>query len=166
VDTSRLGTGEMIAGVSGVVLLIALFLPWYGVDVNVAGFSASQSVNAWEAMSFIDILLFLVALIAIGVPVARATNTLPPDIPGTLLLLGAGALGLLLVLFRLIDIPAPDVPAIASDSVDFGRKFGLFVGLIAAAGITYGGWRANAESAADRTTPAAAPPPPSPSASA
>jgi hypothetical protein len=157
VDTSKLSTGDLVAGVSGIALVIVLFLPWYGVDVSVAGFSASESVNAWEAMSFIDILLFLVALVAIGVPVARATGSLPDDVPGSVILLGAGALGLLLVVWRVIDIPAPDVPTIAKDSVDFGRKVGLFLGLIATAGITYGGWRANAESQSE-TAPAAAPP--------
>jgi hypothetical protein len=162
VDTSRLSTGDMIAGVSGVVLLIVLFLPWYGVDVDVAGFSASESVNAWEAMGFIDILLFLIAVVAIGVPAARATGSLPEDVPGSLLLLGAGLLGLLLVLFRIIDIPAPDVPAIAEDSVDFGRKIGLFLGLVATAGIAYGGWRANAEAPADASTTTSAPPPAAP----
>jgi hypothetical protein len=163
-DTSKLSLGDQIAAASGIALLIALFLPWYGVDVNVAGFSASESVNAWEAMSFIDILLFLVALVAIGVPVARATGSLPEDVPGSLLILAAGGLGVLLVLFRLIDIPGPDVPSVAESSVDFGRKIGVFVGLVATAGIAYGGWRANAESPAE-STPAAAPPPaPSPTA--
>ena len=162
-DTSRLSTGDMIAGVSGAALLIVLFLPWYGVDVEVAGFSASESVNAWEAMGFIDILLFLIAVVAIAVPVARATGSLPEDVPGPLLLFSAGLLGLLLVLFRIIDIPAPDIPAIAEDSVDFGRKIGVFLGLIATAGITYGGWRANAEAKIDTSTTTAAPavPPPS-----
>jgi hypothetical protein len=164
-DTSRLTTGDMIAGVGGVVLLISLFLPWYGVDVNVGGVSASESVNAWEAMGFIDILLFLVALVAIGVPVARATGSLPEEVPGSLLILVAGGLGVLLVLFRLIDIPGSDVPSVAESSVDFGRKIGVFLGLIATAGIAYGGWRANAEHPAD-STPAAAPPPPAPSPSA
>jgi hypothetical protein len=161
-DRSKLSLGDQIAAASGIALLIALFLPWYGVDVNVAGFSASESVNAWEAMSFIDILLFLVALVAIGVPVARATGSLPEDVPGSLLILAAGGLGVLLVLFRLIDIPGPDVPSVAESSVDFGRKIGVFVGLVATAGIAYGGWRANAESPAE-STPAAAPPPPAPS---
>lgn len=160
-DTSKLSLGDQIAAASGVALLVVLFLPWYGVDVNVAGFSASESVNAWEAMSFIDILLFLVALVAIGVPVARATGSLPDDLPGPLLILAAGALGILLVLFRLIDIPAPDVPSIAEDSVDFGRKIGIFLGLIATVGISYGGWRANEEAPAP-STPAAAPPPAAP----
>ena len=62
-DTSKLSVGDQIAAASGLVLLIVLFLPWYGVDVNVGGFSASESVNAWEAMGFIDILLFLIALV-------------------------------------------------------------------------------------------------------
>jgi hypothetical protein len=164
VDTSKLSLGDQIAAASGVALLIVLFLPWYGVDVNVAGFSASESVNAWEAMGFIDILLFLVALVAIGVPVARATGSLPEDVPGPLVVLIAGGLGLLLVLFRLIDIPAPDVPSVAENSVDFGRKFGIFLGLIATAGIAYGGWRANAERPAEAAAPAAPPPPAPPSA--
>ncbi|MEA2401066.1 MAG: hypothetical protein QOK00_1469 [Thermoleophilaceae bacterium] len=158
-DTSKLSVGEQIAGVSGVVLLISLFLPWYGVDVSVGGFSASESASAWEAMGFIDILLFLVAVVAIGVPVARAMGSLPDDVPGPLLLVAAGAVGLLLVLYRLIDIPAPDIPDVAGNTIDFGRKLGIFVGLIAAGGVAYGGWRANAESPA---TPApTAPPEPS-----
>jgi hypothetical protein len=157
-DTSKLSVGDQIAALSGAVLLIVLFLPWYGVDVNVAGFSASESVNAWEAMSFIDILLFLVALVAIGVPVAKATGTLPEDIPGGMLVLAAGGIGLLLVLFRLIDIPAPDVPAAAESSVDFGRKIGLFLGVLAAAGITYGGWRATAEDPVGSTAVPSPPP--------
>jgi hypothetical protein len=157
VDTSKLSVGDQVAAVSGIVLLVVMFLPWYGVDVNVAGFSASESVNAWEAMSFIDILLFLAALVAIGVPVARATGSLPDDVPGSLLILAAGGFALLLALFRLIDIPAPDVPAAAQSSVDFGRKIGLFLGVLATAGIAYGGWRANEEETVG-STPVASPP--------
>jgi hypothetical protein len=154
VDTSKLGIGDQIAAVSGLVLLVVMFLPWYGVDVNVAGLSASTSVTAWESMSFIDILLFLVALVAVGVPVAKASGSLPDDLSGGMLVLAAGGVGLLLVLFRLIDIPAPDVPAAAEGSVDFGRKIGLFLGVLAAVGITYGGWRANEEETVASPPPA------------
>jgi hypothetical protein len=165
VDTSRLGTGELIAGASGVVLLIALFLPWYGVDLEVAGASIGGDVNAWEAMGFIDILLFLVAVAAIAVPLARAAGSLSEDVPAGLAVLVAGAFGLVLVLFRLIEVPGPDVPAIAGDTIDVGRKAGVFVALVATAGIAYSGWRASAEAEPGATTPAAAPPP-SPSTSA
>jgi hypothetical protein len=158
VDTSKLSVGDQIAAVSGIVLLIALFLPWYGVDVSVGGFSASESANAWEALDFVDILLFLIALVAIGVPVAKATGNMPDDVPGPMVVLAAGGLAVLLVVFRLIDLPTPDVEA---SGIDFSRKFGIFLGLIAAAGVTYGGWRAN-EEAPVAAAPAAPPPPPAP----
>jgi hypothetical protein len=158
VDTSKLSLGEQIAAASGIALLIVMFLPWYGVDANVGPVSISDSANAWEVFSFIDILLFLIALVAVGVPVAKATGSLPDDVPGALLVLAAGALGVLLVLFRLIDLPTPDV---SGAGIDFSRKIGAFLGLIATAGIAYGGWRANEESPVS-STPASAPPPPPP----
>ena len=156
-DTSRLSVGDQIAAVSGAVLLVALFLPWYGLEVNVPGLAGSGSASAWEALGFIDILLFLVAVVAIGVPVAKATGSLPDDVPGPLLVLAAGGLAVLLVLFRLIDMPTPD----GGIGLDFSRKFGIFLGLVAAVGVAYGGWRANEEAPA-ASTPAAAPPPPPP----
>jgi hypothetical protein len=155
VDTSKLSVGDQIAVVSGIVLIIALFLPWYGVDVNIGPVSASQSANAWEALSLIDILLLLVGVIAVGVPVAKAMGSFPDEVSAPVLVLGAGAVGLVLVLFRLIDLPTPDL----GGGVDFGRKWGIFVGLLATAGVAYGGWRANEETTAG-TTSASAPPPP------
>ena len=158
-DTSKLSIGDQIAAASGIALLIVMFLPWYGVDVSVGPISASESASAWEALSFIDILLFLIALVAIGVPAAKAADSLPAEVPGALLVLAAGAFGVLLVLFRLIDLPTPDVSAAG---VDFGRKIGVFLGLIATAGIAYGGWRANEESPVSSTRASAPPPPPAP----
>ena len=158
-DTSRLTTGDIIAGVGGIVLLISLFLPWYGVSVDVAGFSASESGSGWEALGFIDILLFLISVAAIAIVAARAAGALPADIPAPVILLGLGGLALLLVLFRIIDIPVDgDIP----DEVDLSRKLGIFIALIAAAAVTYGGWRTNAESPRGRVTPATDGPPPPP----
>ena len=159
-DTSRLTTADMIAGVGGIVLLISLFLPWYGVSVDVAGFSASESASGWEVLSLIDILLFLCAVVAIAVVAARAAGALPPEVPAGVVLLGVGALALLLCLFRIIDIPAPgDVP----DEVDLSRKVGVFIALLSSAAIAYAGWRANAErpgGPGTATAEPATPPPP------
>ena len=153
-DTSKLSVGDQIAAASGIVLLISLFLPWYGVDVNLGGLAeGSANANAWEALDFVDILLFLVALVAIGVPAAKAAGALPADVPGPLLVLVAGAIAVLLVLFRLIDMPTPDL----GGGIDFSRKFGIFLALIAAIGVAYGGWRANEEAPAG-SAPAPAPP--------
>jgi hypothetical protein len=157
-DTSRLTTGDIIAGVGGVVLLISLFLPWYGVSVDVAGFSASESGSGWEVLGFIDILLFLISITAIGMVVAKAAGALPADVPAGVVLLGLGALAVLLVIYRIIDIPTEgDVPA----EVDLSRKVGIFIALAGAAAITYGGWRTNTETPAGRVgAPATDPPPP------
>jgi hypothetical protein len=161
VETSKLSVGDQIAAVSGIALLIIMFLPWYGVDASSGAISFSESANAWETLSFIDILLFLIALVAIGVPVAKAAGSLPDDVPGGMLVLAAGGLGVVLVLFRIIDLPTPDIEL---PGIDFGRKIGVFLGLIATAGIAYGGWRANEESPVGSTpaTPPAPPPPPAP----
>jgi hypothetical protein len=156
-DTSKLTTGDMIAGVGGIVLLISLFLPWYGVSVDIAGFSASESGSGWEALGFIDILLFVISVAVIGIVAARAAGSLPADIPAPMLLLGLGAFAVLLVLFRIIDIPVDgNVP----DEVDLSRKVGIFIALLASAALAYGGWRTNTETPAGRRTPAADPPPP------
>jgi hypothetical protein len=156
-DTSRLTTGDIVAGAGGVVLLISLFLPWYGVSVDVAGFSASESGSGWEVLSFIDILLFLISVAAIAIVVAKAFGALPAEVPAPVVLLGLGALAVLLVIYRIIDIPTEgDVP----DQVDLSREIGIFIALVGSAVVAYGGWRTNTETPAGRAgTPAADPPP-------
>jgi len=132
----------MVAGISGVVLFIVMFFPWYKAEVDSSfGASGSTSVNAWEAFGFIDVLLFLVVLVAVGMAVARAAGVMPAQLPAPpgMIVAAAGALALLLIIFRIISLPGPDIDI---DGVDFGRQFGIFLGLLAAAGITFGGYTA------------------------
>jgi hypothetical protein len=147
-DRNRLSQGELIAGIAGVVLLIDLWFSWYGITVSAGGgflnrFSIGASANAWESFGVIDIILFLVALIAIGVAVLRALDRLPemPYPPGALLTV-AGAVALLLIVFRIID---PPIDTQGIQGIDVSRKIGVWLGLLAAAAITYGGWRAMQE---------------------
>jgi hypothetical protein len=144
-DTSRLSQGELIAGVSGLALLVVMFLPWYGVDFNFGGVSDSETVNAWEVFSWIDILLFLAALAAVGSAVVKLADVDLPDVPVAAIVAGLGAVAVLLVVYRVIDTPGPDIPQIIENNIDFGRKFGLFLGLIAAGGVAYGGYRQMSE---------------------
>lgn len=144
-DTSKISFGEMIAGASAVVLLVVMFFPWYGASASVGGFSATANRTAWQAFSFIDILLFLVVLVTVGLVVARAAGQVPalPQPPG-LIVAGLGALAVILILFRLIVVPSLGVSGV---DINVGRKFGVFLGLIAAGGITFGGWTAMNERA-------------------
>lgn len=141
-DSSKLGVGEIVAGVSGLALFIFMFLPWYGVD-SVGGFGVGGvDANAWEAFSFVDVLLFLVAVVVVGlvlVQVAESTPELPA--PPAQIIMIAGVVALVLILFRLIFTPGVDSAGVDVD-VDLGRKLGILLGLVAAAGISYGGWRA------------------------
>jgi hypothetical protein len=150
-DRNRLNTGELIAGIAGVVLLVDLWFDWYGVQVSAAGgllkgFSIGVSATAWEAFSVIDIILFLVALIAIGIAVLKAMNRLPEmAVPASTILTIAGGVALILILYRTIDTP---VDTHGVNGIDVSRKFGLWLGLLSAAALTYGGWRAMQEEGA------------------
>jgi hypothetical protein len=142
-DTTRVRLGDLVAAVSGVILFLSLFLHWYSVSATGAfGGSTSGAVSGWKILSFIDILLFIVAIIAVGVAVVRMANAFPRGLrasPG-LIVLAAGALAVLLVLFRLLVLPGDlgdinDIPG-----VSVGRSVGIFLALLASLGIAAGGW--------------------------
>jgi hypothetical protein len=137
-DTTRIRFGEMVAGISGAVLIISLFLEWYNVSAKFA--NASQGVSGWEALGFIDILLFLIGAIAVAVAVLQAMNVMPRALPASpgLVILVLGGLAVLLTLFRLLSIPdggVGDLPGI-----DVGRSFGVFIAFLASIGVAVGGW--------------------------
>jgi hypothetical protein len=93
-DLRRLRVGEWIVGVSGVALLVSLFLDWY------------EGASGWEAFGALDVILFVVALSAIGLAVATAfqdTPAIPIALASLVTLLAFGAL--VLVVFRAIDPP-------------------------------------------------------------
>ncbi|HEY8000985.1 MAG TPA: hypothetical protein VID76_03540 [Solirubrobacterales bacterium] len=175
-DAGRLGRGELIAAVSGAALFIIMFLPWFGYDFSGAasdvadqlGVSvpdASVNFNAWESFGFIDIVLFVTVIVSVafGVAGAMARDVALP-VAASAITAGLGILSLVLVAYRLLDTPS-----------ESSRKFGLFLGLIATAGIAYGGWigmqeegtsfgdqvdRVQGDSGDAPPPPPAAPPPP------
>ncbi len=148
-DVGNLRTGERIAAIAAVALLIIMFIGWFGLDAgNVGDLSQddladaaaqfagedgnadSFSANAWESFDVIDIILFLTILAAIALAAISASATrmnLPVSLSAVVA--GLGILSTLLVLYRIIDTP-----------FGFSREIGVFLGLLAAAGIAYGGW--------------------------
>jgi hypothetical protein len=161
----NLRTGEKIAGVSGVLLILIMFIfDWFSADV---GLGVEVGGNAWDTMEVIRWLLLLTAIAAIALAVVSATQS-QVNMPVALSALTAG-LGALSVLFVIIRIISPPDGG-AGDLIDVGRSIGVFLGLIAAAGVAYGGWTAMQEEGtsfsgeADRVggTGGDAPPPPPP----
>ncbi len=113
---------------------MSLFLTWYSRDTNIAGAVISQTWTAWQATPVIASVLFAVGVVAAG----RARRA-PGRFRADRLAMLAGALGLLLVLFRIVDLPLPDIDLQGSDQADSSRAAGLFLALLATAGIAYGG---------------------------
>ena len=132
-DANRMSQGQMVAAISAVALFIISFLPWFGVSgsVTVGGttIGGSQNFSLWEAENPLDIYLLIVILVAL-VPAVLALVGGGGDAPlapfATSLLAGVGTL---LILYQVFDTPG-----------DADRKVGLFLGLIACAGIAIGGY--------------------------
>jgi hypothetical protein len=175
-DHTRLSQGEKIAAISAVALFIIMILfTWFSVDFGSDSLGLTGGIdtgaNAWQAFDFIDIVLFVTILVAVGgaVITANATSVNTP-VAISAITCGLGILSVLLILFRIVDPPGSgDIP----DGFDIGinRGIGVFLGLIAAGGIAYGGWRAMEEEGtsfqhqADRVSGGgddSSPPPPPP----
>lgn len=139
---SRLRTGEVIAGVAGVLLLIVMFLPWLGIPDEAAeaaeglGVSTGHpTTNAWKSFTFLDIGLLITVLGAIGLAALAAAGLVRSLSPAASMVSAAlGALATLAILYRIIN-PINDA----------SREYGIWLGLIAAAAIALGGWRSMVE---------------------
>jgi hypothetical protein len=133
-DTGRLSQGQMIAGISGLVLFISLFFKWVGVDV--AGISGGD-LSGWEKESSLDIYLFIVAVIAVAPAIAGMTGGGEYPIANSANALLLGAIAVILMFFTMfIGFP---------DGVD--RKFGMWLALLASIGVAVGGYLAAQEEA-------------------
>jgi hypothetical protein len=170
-DVDRLSTGEKVAGISAVLLFIFMFFDWFSVSVSGGSGLFSGSVgggSAWDALDFIPIILLITIVAAIGVAALRlAEAAFEPAISVNAVVAVLGGLSVLLILFRIVDPPGGgSVPGL---SVDVSPALGIFLGLLAAIGIAYGGYRAMQEEGAsfgeigDRLSsggPSTSPPPP------
>jgi hypothetical protein len=149
-DFDQVPRGALIAGISGVLLFIFMFLSWFGApdagvitpagqELDFSGLAEAAGVdttlNAWQAFDFIDLVMLLAIIAAIGLLVMSAMGTsINLPVAASAIVTALGALATLLVLYRIID------PVFDAD-----REFGLFLGLLACAGIAVGGWLAMQE---------------------
>ena len=118
-DLNRLSRVDQVVGVSSLILIITLFLPWFGVSLG--GYSASES--GFDAHGYLIIpLLTAIALIAYLV-MRAGWDHLPWKLPiehAPLLLVGTGIQALIVLLAFLFKPPGTD------------WQFGAYLGLLAA----------------------------------
>lgn len=123
-DLRRLRHGEWIAGASGVLLLVAMFLDWYS--------AGGVGANAWDSLTVIDWFLAIAALFGVALFLTAATQR-TPAVPQTVGQLGVpfAFVAAILVVIRLLDLPG---------AVD-GREIGLYLGALGVFGVLVGLWR-------------------------
>jgi len=153
-NLQRLRIGEWIFGVSGVALLISLFLPWWGLegtwtDLGPGGpveggfsggdFTASIDTTwtAWQVFSGTDFFLALLGLLAIVVWVVVARWSAPG-----LGLAGEALLTLLAIVMTIVVVVqvlgTPDVLEVPPPLPHASIEYGAWIGLASTFGILFG----------------------------
>ncbi len=117
-DPATVPSSRWLAGGGALVLLISLFLDWFG--------AGGYSETGWDALDGDKLvgLFALVALVLIGLEMFGATLSLPVD--PSLVVLACGALSLMIIVLRFIDLS--------------NFEYGIFIALLAAVALTVGGW--------------------------
>jgi hypothetical protein len=123
-DLRRLRVGEWVLALSGVALLVSLFLPWYE--------RGESGVSGWESFAVIDVLLAAVAafaLVAVVTAATQPTTALPISFESLTVIFGLVASVLALV--RVLDVPDLGAPG-------YGTAAGAYLGLAGSVGLAAG----------------------------
>ena len=150
-DTTKLRLGELIAGVSAILLFIVMFFHWYGIKTGLSSqgsaifksvtgqtVGSTVGVSAWDIYSYTDLLLLLLIILAVGMVALSATErSAAVPISLNVIVTLFGGLMTLIVLYRLINQPGPN---------DFVTvKLWGYVGLLLTAGVAIGAFLAMRE---------------------
>jgi hypothetical protein len=149
-DFSKLRTGEVVAAVGGLILLVAMFaFDWY----EISGFGGlieqfgdavgvDTGIKAWDGQGFFGTIANLVILasaasaITLAILTATSRNVALP-VAASAITAGLGIGAVAMVLLRMVFQPGPN------EVVDL--RFGIVLALIGAAIVAYGGWQSMQE---------------------
>jgi hypothetical protein len=144
VKIDRLSRGERIAASSAALLFVFMFLDWFGTEVAAEGGGAVEAEgggSAWGTLDFIPIVLLVaIVVVLIGAGLRLAGSDYKPPVQTNAAIAVLGGLSTLLILFRIV-VP-PGIDHFGGLAVDATPQVGIFLGLLAAAGIAYGGYTA------------------------
>jgi hypothetical protein len=140
-DISRLRRADRIVGGGAIALFILMFFfKWFGVNLSgiantylhLAG--VSTSADAWHTMSGIRWILLLTVIAGVALVVLVGSGRkLELPVSLSVIVAGLGALATILVFYRVI---------ISHPNSGESAKVGAYLGIVACAVITYGGYLA------------------------
>jgi hypothetical protein len=142
IQLRRLRRGEAIAAVSAALLFVLTFFDWFRGEL-----AGGQSVSApdlggsaWESLDLIPYVLLIAIVVTLAAAALRLSGTAyRPPVPANALVAVLGGLATLLIVLRLIDAPSVDLGGL---SIQTSPQLAAFLGLVAAAGVAYGGYAA------------------------
>jgi hypothetical protein len=118
---TKSGPGQLIAGASGALLIVSLFLPWAS--------AGGVDRTGWELLTMADVFLLIVGLVAIGTALTGGRIGLfRPDLSLTGAADGLGVVATILIAW-LVIFDFPD---------GAGREVGVYLALVAAIAVAGG----------------------------
>ena len=161
---SRLRAGEWTAAAGAAGLLVALFLPWFGVELSgpagnlVNPFLADAGgTSGWNTLGWLVIVLALGAVgCAAWLAIANATRRpVAQTVAASVLTATAGTFAFVVLALRaLVFQPGPNELVVL--------RYGAWLGLLAALAPALGGWWATKDERTDALESAYTPPEPRP----
>jgi uncharacterized membrane protein len=134
-DLNKLGTGDKVMGISGILLFIFSFFPWLG-------FSAGPFSSSSSAWSFtLCWLAVVLGVLLVAYVVLKATDTKLPDLGGITwaqIALIVAVVAFLFILIKVIAGPGTHGVSLSGSGVSKERKIGIFLGLLASIGLVAG----------------------------
>jgi uncharacterized membrane protein len=140
-DLNKLSRGDIVIGISAIVLFIFSFFDWLGAKATNGLVTFEAAKSAWSFT--LPLLAVLLGLVMLAYVVMKALGVEIPakfgEVTLAQILLGIAAVAFLFVLIKVIAGPN-GVPTgtIGAATVSKTRKFGIFVGLIATIGLVAG----------------------------
>jgi len=139
---------DWIIGGGAIALFVFLFFfKWFGLHSTfVGGIGVDHSVNGWHFFTTSRWVWLITIVVALGAVVQRARGR-EPRLPmqSGVIVAGLGALSTVLILYRIVHHPSgsgSEGAGVNRYSYSFGIELGIWLALLAAATIAYGGYLA------------------------
>ncbi len=157
---NELSLGQKIIGGAGILLLIDSFLPWFKKDYGAGSFAGTYTKNGWG--SFVSLLAILIAIALVAFVLVRALADV--NLPDKLGNMGWGQVQLIAAAVSLALIVLQLLIGKKVSIVTLDRAYGIYVGLVLAAAMTYGAFLTSKDPAGTRGPAGPGPggPPPGP----